>query len=94
MQAERNSTMEASWLLHHCCIIGGQIDNCPVINWISPTSPRAAWTYNQGVILGGLTDLYTITGEAHYLQTALDISMAAMVREASLVGGMTHRCTG
>jgi rhamnogalacturonyl hydrolase YesR len=28
------------------------------------------WSYNQGVILGGLADMYNITGDASYLALA------------------------
>lgn len=36
------------------------------------------WTYNQGVILGGLTDLYRVTGEKYYLQEAEAIADAVL----------------
>jgi predicted alpha-1,6-mannanase (GH76 family) len=35
------------------------------------------WTYNQGVILGGLTDLYKITGDPSYRKQAQAIADAA-----------------
>jgi len=37
---------------------------------------RNPWTYNQGVILGALTDLYKITGDASYLAQAEAIADA------------------
>jgi predicted alpha-1,6-mannanase (GH76 family) len=36
------------------------------------------WTYNQGVILGGLVDLYNATQEQEYLSTARTIASSAM----------------
>src|SRR5205085_1521469 len=42
------------------------------------------WTYNQGVILGGLTDLYKVTGDVSYLNQATAIADAAI---ATLVDG-------
>lgn len=36
------------------------------------------WTYNQGVILGGLTDLYKSTGDTNYLVQAEAIANAAI----------------
>ncbi|HZV34033.1 MAG TPA: glycoside hydrolase family 76 protein, partial [Verrucomicrobiae bacterium] len=36
------------------------------------------WTYNQGVILGGLTDLYKVTGDSNYLTEAENIATAAI----------------
>ena len=38
---------------------------------------QTTWTYNQGVILGGLTDLYKVTGDTTYLIQALSIANAA-----------------
>lgn len=39
---------------------------------------QTTWTYNQGVILGGLTDLYKSTGDATYLAQAQIIANAAI----------------
>jgi predicted alpha-1,6-mannanase (GH76 family) len=40
---------------------------------------QTTWTYNQGVILGGLTDLYKSTGNLTYLNQAVAIANAAIV---------------
>jgi len=37
-----------------------------------------AWTYNQGVIIGGLVVLYEITGDGAYLGQAIAIAAAAL----------------
>lgn len=42
------------------------------------------WTYNQGVLIGGLTDLYKVTGDTNYLNQATMIADAAI---ALLVDG-------
>lgn len=39
---------------------------------------KPAYTYNQGVILGGLADLYEITGENAFLQQGESIAAAAL----------------
>jgi predicted alpha-1,6-mannanase (GH76 family) len=39
---------------------------------------RTTWTYNQGVIIGGLTDLYKATGDTNYLNQATMIANAAI----------------
>lgn len=39
---------------------------------------QTTWTYNQGVILGGLSDLYKITGNTSYLSQAEAIASAAI----------------
>lgn len=36
------------------------------------------WTYNQGVVLTGLVNLYKITGESHYLKSAHDLAKATL----------------
>ncbi len=36
------------------------------------------WTYNQGVLIGGLTDLYQVTGNTAYLNQAMSIANAAI----------------
>ena len=45
---------------------------------------ETTWTYNQGVILGGLTDLYKVTGNSTYLSEATLIARAAI---STLVDG-------
>lgn len=39
---------------------------------------QTTWTYNQGIILGGLTDLYKITGNSTYLSKAESIANATL----------------
>ncbi|MDB6111749.1 MAG: hypothetical protein JWR69_3499, partial [Pedosphaera sp.] len=39
---------------------------------------RTTWTYNQGVILGGLTELYKASGDTNYLNQAIAIADAAI----------------
>jgi predicted alpha-1,6-mannanase (GH76 family) len=39
---------------------------------------QTTWTYNQGVIIGGLTDLYKTTGDKNYLDQATAIANAAI----------------
>lgn len=39
---------------------------------------QTTWTYNQGVILGGLTELYKSTGDTNYLREATAIADAAI----------------
>lgn len=51
------------------------------------------WTYNQGVILGGLSELYLATGDEEYLNTAKNIA-DAVVSSAALSpdGILTEPC--
>ncbi|KAI1468153.1 glycoside hydrolase family 76 protein [Daldinia caldariorum] len=52
------------------------------------------WTYNQGVILGGLVELYEATGDISYLDEAQQIA-DAVVNSATLVkdGTLTEPCS-
>ena len=48
------------------------------------------WTYNQGVILGGLVDLYQITHEQSYLTQAESIANTAIERLVNSQGILTE----
>jgi predicted alpha-1,6-mannanase (GH76 family) len=52
------------------------------------------WSYNQGVILGGLADMYNITGNSAYLALALNISGAAMKVLVDKEGVFSEVCDG
>jgi predicted alpha-1,6-mannanase (GH76 family) len=66
----------------------GMINACNLVNdGLSrdcENNDGTTWTYNQGVIIGGLTDLYKTTGDTNYLKQADAIAAAAM---AKLVDG-------
>jgi predicted alpha-1,6-mannanase (GH76 family) len=51
-----------------------------------------AWTYNQGVILGGLAALYDITGDRNYLRHGEFIADAALTRLTGAAGILTEPC--
>lgn len=46
------------------------------------------WSYNQGVILGGLVELYRATGDSNLLSKAVDIAEAAI--SALSIDGILH----
>jgi predicted alpha-1,6-mannanase (GH76 family) len=50
------------------------------------------WTYNQGVILGGLTDLYKVTGDTTYLAYAQLIANAAIANLTSANDVLQEPC--
>jgi len=49
------------------------------------------WTYNQGVILAGLTDLYKATGDKSYLSSAESIADAVIAKLADSTGILHER---
>jgi predicted alpha-1,6-mannanase (GH76 family) len=51
-----------------------------------------AWTYNQGVILGGLAALHDITGDGDYLRQGEFIADAALRALTSAHGILTEPC--
>ena len=51
-----------------------------------------AWTYNQGVILGGLADLYKVTGDTSYLTEATAIANAAVSALVDVNGILVEPC--
>jgi predicted alpha-1,6-mannanase (GH76 family) len=63
------------------------LDNC--IN-----NGQTTWTYNQGVILGGLKNLYLLTGDERYLEYARETAFAAIRLLSDSNGILTETCTG
>ncbi len=55
---------------------------------------QTTWTYNQGVILGGLAALSQATGEQSYLTEATQIADAAIGTLVDANGILTEPCTG
>jgi predicted alpha-1,6-mannanase (GH76 family) len=61
---------------------------------------QPTWTYNQGVIIGGLADLYIATGDSSYLESASTIANATMAHLVDSNGiladscDLTHTCSG
>jgi len=51
-----------------------------------------AWTYNQGVILGGLATLYQITGEQGYLRQGEAVADAALSALTNSPGILAEPC--
>jgi predicted alpha-1,6-mannanase (GH76 family) len=53
---------------------------------------RNTWTYNQGVILGGLTTLARVSGDTKPLEAAQSIALAAIARLTDLDGVLHDSC--
>jgi predicted alpha-1,6-mannanase (GH76 family) len=50
------------------------------------------WTYNQGVVLGGLAALCELTGDQGYLRAGMSIADAALMGLTSPAGILTEPC--
>ncbi len=74
-----------SGMLNASHLINDGLHNCQ--NNGGPT-----WTYNQGVILGGLTDLYRITGKEGYLHEAESIADAVLTLLVNDEGILIEPC--
>jgi predicted alpha-1,6-mannanase (GH76 family) len=55
---------------------------------------QTTWTYNQGVILGGLAALYQATHDEAYLTSAKQIANAAITTLVNSNGILTEPCSG
>ena len=53
---------------------------------------RNTWTYNQGVILGGLTTLSKLTGDSKPMEAAQSIALSAIARLTDLDGVLHDSC--
>jgi predicted alpha-1,6-mannanase (GH76 family) len=53
---------------------------------------QTTWTYNQGVVLGGLTELFKTTGDTNYLVAAETIANAAIANLTSAGGVLEEPC--
>lgn len=53
---------------------------------------QTTWTYNQGVLLGGLADLYKSTGDSNYLTQAQTIANAAIATLRYSSGVLREPC--
>jgi len=53
---------------------------------------RTTWTYNQGVVIGGLTDLYKSTGDSSYLSQATAIADATIATLVDEHGVLREPC--
>ncbi|HKW28542.1 MAG TPA: glycoside hydrolase family 76 protein [Verrucomicrobiae bacterium] len=85
------ATNEWNWFLN-----SGMINTQNLINDGLTTNclnnGQTTWTYNQGVILGGLTELYKVTGNTNYLVEAESIANAAIAHFTSANGVLVEPC--
>jgi predicted alpha-1,6-mannanase (GH76 family) len=53
---------------------------------------QTAWTYNQGVVLGGLVEMYEATSDAQYLNSAKKLADASTTKMVSGSGILVESC--
>ncbi len=86
------ATNEWNWFKN-----SGMIDSINLVNdGLSgcENNGGTTWTYNQGVILGGLTDLYKTTGDTNYLQQAMAIASSTITNLVDDGGVLLEPCGG
>ena len=71
------ATREYAWFNGSGMINARHLVNDGLNRWCE-NNGRTTWTYNQGVIVGGLTELYKTTGDTNYLNEASAIAKAAI----------------
>jgi predicted alpha-1,6-mannanase (GH76 family) len=85
------ATNEWSWFKNSGMINGQNLINDGLTtNCLN--NGQTTWTYNQGVILGGLTELYKTTGDTNYLVAAETIANAAIANLTSAGGVLEEPC--
>jgi predicted alpha-1,6-mannanase (GH76 family) len=76
---------KASGMINSANLINDGLDGC--VN-----NGQTTWTYNQGVILGGLTDLYKATANGSYLYEAMAIADATIANLVDDNGVLLEPC--
>jgi len=74
-----------SGLINNQFLINDGLQNCK-------NNGDTVWTYNQGVVLGGLVTLYQVTKEEEYLASASQIALAAMTTLVTETGILQESC--
>jgi len=72
---------DRSGLINADSLINDGLDHCR-------NNHQTTWTYNQGVVLGGLTSLYRFTRQKSYLDQATRIASAALDRLTTTANGV------
>ena len=86
------ATREADWLVNRSGMINAQGLINDGLNAQCQNNGQATWSYNQGVILGGLAEMYRLTNDRSYLATAEGIAESAMSRMVHANGTYRDVC--
>ncbi|MBC7991880.1 MAG: glycoside hydrolase family 76 protein [Rhizobacter sp.] len=71
---------EVDWFINRSGMINAQGLINDGLNSSCQNNGQATWSYNQGVILGGLAEMFRLTGDRGYLASAELIAESAMSR--------------
>ncbi len=82
---------ELAWFLNSGMINSDHLIN-DGLNSQCTNNGDVTWTYNQGVILGGLIEMYKITGDNDHLKLAESIADAAISRLVNADGILKEPC--
>ena len=82
---------EWSWFQHVGLINSRSLVN-DGLNDDCQNNGGTTWTYNQGVIIGGLTELYKTTGDTNYLAQAIAIADATIATLVNVDGVLKEPC--
>ncbi|KAK8086086.1 glycoside hydrolase [Apiospora phragmitis] len=81
--------INSQWLINDGLLDPQSNDSSVCLN-----NNASVWTYNQGVVLGGLVELHKATGDQGYLDTACKIADAVVGSLTLSPGGiLTETCT-
>ncbi len=85
------ATNEWSWFAASGMINAQNLVN-DGLNSSCQNNGETTWTYNQGVVLGGLTELYKVTGSSNYLNQATAIADATITTLVDSTGVLREPC--
>ncbi len=84
---------ETDWFLNKSGMINGQkLVNDGLTTSTCKNNNQATWSYNQGVILGGLTEMWRLTGDRGYLFNAEQIAEAVFANMTYSNGTLRDVC--
>lgn len=86
------ANQEYSWFMNSGMINGQNLVNDGLDSTTCQNNGGTIWTYNQGVILAGLAEMYRITGTSSYLTTAENIANAAITTLVDSNGILVEPC--
>ena len=86
------SRREWSWFAGSGMINDEHLVNDGLVTGTCRNNGKTTWTYNQGVVLGGLAEMQRATGDAGLLEQAGAIAGAAMVKLADKDGVLHDVC--